>query len=407
MASSGYGGQTMSEATVDPPAALTLLRRAEHVLFVVLLLVGAGRCITEQDHAVAAVIGAAALLGWYVLGLVLARRAAGPAVALGWLLILTAGWFALIALSANFVWLVFPLMLLYLQLTPLRFAVPAVLVLTATTITALGVHRGQLDVAAVIGPILGAGVATVITLVYQGLRRESETRARLVTELTAAQQQLAATERRAGTLVERDRLARELHDTVAQSLASIVLLLRSASRSYTDAPPPARRQVDTALEAARSALNDTRRMVRALAPAELVDRPLDKALQRILDTSSQLGLHTSFVVDGDPAPLPTPTAVALLRVAQGALANVTTHAAATRVGVTLTFQPDAVSLDIVDDGRGFDPADTTPSATAGTGFGLRAMRSRLAEVGGTLVVESGPGDGTAISATIPIEGATR
>jgi hypothetical protein len=147
----------MSEATVDPPAALTLLRRAEHVLFVVLLLVGTGRCITEQDHAFAAVIGASALLGWYGLGLLLARRAAGHTVALGWLLLLTAGWFALIALSANFVWMAFPLMLLYLQLTPLRLAVPAVLVLTAATITALGVHRGQLDVAAVIGPILGAG----------------------------------------------------------------------------------------------------------------------------------------------------------------------------------------------------------------------------------------------------------
>jgi signal transduction histidine kinase len=396
----------MSEATIDPPAALTLLRRAEHVLFVVLLLVGAGRCVTEQDHAVAAVVGASALLGWYVLGLVLARRSAGHAVALVWLLILTVGWGALIALSANFVWLAFPLMLLYLQLTPLRFAMPAVLVLTAATIAGLGAHRGQLDTAAVIGPILGAGVATVITLVYQGLRRESETRARLVTELTAAQQRLAATERRAGTLVERDRLARELHDTVAQSLASIVLLLRSASRSYIDAPEPARRQLDTALEAARSALDDTRRMVRALAPAELVDRPLDKALQRILHTSSQLGLHTSFVVDGEPTPLPTPVTVALLRVAQGAVANVTAHAAATRVGVTLTFQPDAVSLDIVDDGSGFDPDDITPSATAGTGFGLRAMRSRLAEVGGTLVVESSPDNGTAISAIIPIEGVT-
>ncbi|HEY7815479.1 MAG TPA: sensor histidine kinase, partial [Nakamurella sp.] len=364
----------MSEAAVDPPAALTLLRRAEHVLFVGLLLIGAGRCVTDRDHAVAAVIGALSLLGWYVLGLLLARRAAGPAVGLAWLLILTGGWCALIVLSANFVWLVFPLLLLYLQLTPLRFAVPAVVVLTAATITALGVHRGQLDVAALIGPVLGAGVATVITLVYQGLRRESESRARLVIELTAAQQRLAATERRAGTLVERDRLARELHDTVAQSLASIVLLLRSAGSSYTEAPEPARRQLDTALDAARSALNDTRRMVRALAPAELVDRPLDKALQRILDTSSHLGLRTFFVVDGEPAPLPTSTAVALLRVAQGAVANVTAHAAATRVGVTLTFQPDAVSLDIVDDGRGFDPDDATPSATAGTGFGLRTMR---------------------------------
>lgn len=184
-------------------------------------------------------------------------------------------------------------------------------------------------------------------------------------------------------------------------------MLQSGGRSYDSAPEPARRRLVTALEAARSTLDDTRRMVRALAPAELVDRPLDKALQRILDTSSQLGLRTSFVVDGEPVPLPTSAAVALLRLGQGAVANVTTHAAATRVGVTLTFQPDSVSLDIVDDGRGFDPGESTPSATAGTGFGLRAMRSRLAEVGGTLVVESGPGTGTAISAAIPIEGGTR
>jgi signal transduction histidine kinase len=247
--------------------------------------------------------------------------------------------------------------------------------------------------------VIGAGVAVVITRVYDGLRAEADNKARLVAELTAAQEQLAATERRAGTLAERTRLARELHDTVAQSLSSIVLLLRSARASTPPGTTP--EPVTTALGVARGALDDTRRIVRALTPAELSERPLDEGLRRALGPLEHAGVRTSMTVDGERTDLPTPVAVALLRVAQGALANVTAHAAATRVAVTLTYQPDGVRLDVADDGRGFEPAQPARTASTGTGVGLAAMRTRLADVGGTLVVESAPGAGTAISATIP------
>lgn len=399
--------------------ALVLLRRAEHVLFAALLLVGVVRAVLTGGYPVASVVVAVLVAAWYVLGMVLAGRApadgagaAGPdrgltrhaLVGLGWLLVLTAGWAVLVALSADFVWLAFALFLLYMQVLPVIAGVPAVAVLTAGTIVAFALHQGGVNVAAVLGPIFGAAVAVVITVVYRNLRREVDARERLLAELTAAQDRLAAAERHAGTLAERERLAREIHDTVAQSLSSIILLLRAAGTSWQQAPPESRQQLDTATDAARSALDDTRRLVRALGPAQLVGRPLTEALQRLVDSADQPGPTCRLTVDGEPYPLPTPVEVALLRAGQQALANVRAHADAHRVELTLTFLPTAVSLDIVDDGRGFDPERSPAAATTGTGMGLAAMRARLAEVGGSLVVESAPGRGTAVGASIPTGG---
>ncbi len=375
------------------PVALVLLRRAEQVLFVALLAVGAIRDVVDNRHPVGTALGALALAGWYGLGVVADRRRT-----LAWLMILTGGWAGLVVLSVDFTFLAFALFLLYLRLLPLRAALPAVALLTAGVIAAVGSHRGHLDSAAIVGPIIGAAVATVITVVYQDLRRESETRARLVAELTAAQDRLAVTQRQAGSLAERERLAHEIHDTIAQSLSSIILVLRTAR----DAPTPAPRQIDTAIDVARGALEDTRRLVRALTPAELVGRSLPEALRRLVDTNVTFGLNVRLTVDGDPYPLPTPVGVALLRAAQEALANVRSHADARHVGLTLAYQSQAVSLDVADDGLGFDPDRPPVGPTTGTGIGLAAMRARLAEVGGTLIIEAAPGNGTAISATIPI-----
>lgn len=347
--------------------ALTLLRRALHVLFVVLLAVGV--------RSVLAGVCAAILLAWYLVGILLARRTRDQRVAIAWLLVLTAGWLGLVLISTDFVWVVFALMLLHLQMLPMRLAATAMVGLTGVAI-AVGASRGF---AGVLGPIIGAGVATVMTVVYKGLRDESAANARLTAELAVAG--------------ERERLAREIHDTVAQGLSSIVLLLQSAT---------AKDHIGTALDTARSNLEEARRLVRAMTPAELDGRPLADALTRLVATAGELGLSAETIVDGDPAPLPTAVEVALLRVAQGALANVQSHADAQRVRLTLTYQPDAVLLDVVDDGRGFDPALPPGTApTSGTGIGLAAMRSRIAEVGGELVVESAPGAGTAVGARIP------
>ncbi|RIJ76935.1 hypothetical protein D1871_09710 [Nakamurella silvestris] len=176
------------------------------------------------------------------------------------------------------------------------------------------------------------------------------------------------------------------------------------------------------MDAAGAALAQTRSMVQVEGGegpegASDAGEPLTEALHRLLGTADQLGLVTSLTVDGDTVHLPNAIAVPLLRIAQEALSNVVVHAGARRVAMTLTFQPDTVTLDVVDDGRGFDPADPTPSATAGTGLGLSAMRSRIEELGGTLTVETRrrgtgtgagaaenpPGSsGTAIGATLPL-----
>jgi signal transduction histidine kinase len=389
------------------PVALGLLGLAEHVLFAGLLALGVGQSAADGTRPwVAGPVGAV-VLGWYAVGIVLARRSADDAArrraAAIWLGGLTAGWVALVVISPDFVWLVFAVFLLLLQALPLRWSIPVVLALAVGAITAVASAQQRLSAAVVIGPLTGAAVAIVITVVYRDLRDEAERRERLMDELTAAQQRLAAAERYAGTLAERERLAHEIHDTVAQGLSSVLLLLRSVLGHAQSLPDGARVQLDAAVAAARSALEDTRRVVRALAPAELAGQSLATALRRLVDDAAPVGVDLGFEVDGEPYELPTRTAVALLRTAQGALGNVIAHSLATRARVTLTYQPDEVILDVADDGRGFDPSAPAAETTAGTGIGLEAMRVRLRDVGGSLTVESSPGAGTAVRAAIPTE----
>jgi len=383
---------------------LALLRQAEHVLFVALLGLGVVRAAADGPYAWWAVGLGLFELGWYVAGVVLARRPLETGrrrrAAAGWLIVLSLGWVGLVVVSAAFVWLVFALFLLYLQAIPRRWSLPVVSVLTGIAIVATATRQG-LSAAVVVGPVIGAAVAVVITVVYRDLRDEAERRARLLRELTAAQERLAAAERYAGTLAERERLAREIHDTVAQSLTSVVLLLRAAGTEADRLPGSAQARLEAATAAAKGALEDARAVVRALAPADLAGRSLADALRRLVDDTAPVGIDVGFTVDGDPYELATTTAVALLRTAQGALGNVIAHSMARRARVTLTYQPGQVSLDVADDGCGFDPAARPGESGSGTGIGLASMRSRLAEVGGRLEVESRPGAGTAIGATIP------
>ena len=222
----------------------------------------------------------------------------------------------------------------------------------------------------------------------------------MLADLTTAQDSLAAAERRSGTLAERERLAGDIHDTVAQSLSTVTMLLRSARAAWHEAPAPARRQLETALQAAQSALEGHPPAHPGPHPGATGWSASHPGLRQLTDAAGALGLDARLTIDGTPCALPTPVEVALLRTGQEALANVQTHARAGQVGVTLTFLPDAVRLDVVDDGHGFDP-DRSASATTGTGFGLATMRKRLADVGGALVVESAAGHGTAISAHVP------
>ncbi|MET9402958.1 ATP-binding protein [Kitasatospora sp. NPDC002965] len=267
--------------------------------------------------------------------------------------------------------------------------------------TAMGRHVGGTLSGALLGGAIGLGVAAALVTAYRRIRRHLQEWARLVAELTAAQAALAEREREAGRLAEREHLAREIHDTVGQSLTSVILLLRAAL-------PPTRpqdseeriAQLRTALDTATGALAETRRMVRGLDPAAFSEGGLTEALAAQVAESTALGLCTSLTVEGMPRRIALSGEVALLRAAQEALSNARKHAAARRATVTLTFQDDEVSVDIVDDGRGFAPG-TVGERPDGSGYGLTAMQARILERGGELTVESEPDAGTAIRATVP------
>ncbi len=327
-----------------------------------------------------------------------------------WLAVLTGEWLVLAALSAEAIYLVFPLFFLYLHLLSAWRGPAVVLVTTLLAILAFGYQRG-FSAAGVVGPLIGAAVAVAIGLAYRSLAREAKEREVLIQELLTARARLAAVERAAGVQDERGRLAREIHDTVSQSLSSIVLLLHAAERSDpgSDASTVRIRQ---ARSAAADALAETRQFIDELAPPMLRQATLLEALKRLAaETGSTSGIRIDVTVAGEFEPLPTRYETALLRIAQGALANAVQHSGATRIDLTLSTLDTEVILDVVDNGVGFEtssgpatPESTGPSegmgvdaGTAGrTSFGLRAMRDRVEALGGSLTVESTPGIGTSV-----------
>lgn len=388
-------------STPTTPTALSrsvrVFAAAWELVFVAMWIVGMLRFLA-QDHAAAldvAVVGTAiALAGWRIAWFALGRRG-DPGVELGGTVVLTA---VLMALAPDFVWVAFPVFLWCFQCWRPRLAVPVVAGLAGVAIATGVAHAESFDLGQVLGPLIGAVVAAVMALGYKSLAAENDQRRRLIEDLERTREHLAATEREAATLAERQRIAREVHDTVTQGLSSIAMLLQAADAQLDVDPSRSRRHIGLALRAARENLEESRRFVQALSSPSLDDTPLEAAIANVCRRfEEETGIDARFCVDGEPRPLGTEHQLAMFRVAQSALGNVRRHAGATRVDVTVTFQDDLVNLDVVDDGTGFDPA----GARNGGGFGLTAMAERLGDMDGTLVVESAPGSGTAVAASLP------
>ncbi|WP_201776819.1 sensor histidine kinase [Streptacidiphilus anmyonensis] len=226
-------------------------------------------------------------------------------------------------------------------------------------------------------------------------------------ENAALHEQLLAGAREAGVQDERRRMAREIHDTLAQGFTGVIAQLRAAEQAAegADAAAPAvwHRHVDAAARLAKESLTEARRSVHALRPEPLRTARLGEALTGVTERWTALsGTPVRVSTTGTPRPLPPETELALLRTAQEALANVAKHARARQVALTLSYLEAEVALDVVDDGTGFDPARAAVAAprTDG-GFGLVGMRERIESVAGTLQIESEPGSGTGISARVP------
>ncbi|MFE0549377.1 sensor histidine kinase [Streptomyces pilosus] len=385
------------------------LTRSLHLLVAGLLALAAVRAVPGDVAHPGAVIGAcAAVAGVYAAGPLTPAVSASRRAARWWLAALGAGWLVLLALTPDGVWLAFPLYFLQLHLLSRRGGLLAVVATALAAITAFAAHRGVFSPAVAIGPALGAAVAVAVVWGYQALYRESERRRRLIEELTAARADLAAAQHTAGVLAERERLAREIHDTLAQGLSSIQLLLRAAERALPDRPAAAASHVVRARETAVGNLAEARRFVAALTPPALEGTTLAGALERLCaTTSAQHPVAVRFRLAGTPRALSTAVEVALLRIAQSAVSNTVRHARATTGEVTLSHLDDGVRLDVVDDGAGFDPGGLPAPDPAAGGFGIAAMRARARALHGTLVLESSPGGGTALSARFPLDAARR
>ena len=210
--------------------------------------------------------------------------------------------------------------------------------------------------------------------------------------------------RDAAVLAERQRLAREIHDTLAQDLASIVVHLEAAEQALSASGASGLRHVVQARDMAREGLSQARGLVWALRPDILGEAPLYEALKRVAERWGQdHSIPVRIVTTGDVYPLSPNTQITLLRVLQEALANVHKHASATEVTVTLSYMGDLIVLDVQDDGRGFDlrqPQVPSVDPERG-GFGLCAMRERVEQLGGTLLLESVPGQGTTVVVEVP------
>jgi signal transduction histidine kinase len=258
--------------------------------------------------------------------------------------------------------------------------------------------------------------ALVTTFIYLGDKAENQNQERkqTVTDLAAANTrleemmaentglhaQLLTQAREAGVLEERQRMAREIHDTLAQGLTGIITQLEAVQQAGP-ASSDWERRIGTAARLARHSLSEARRSVRAVRPEPLENTRLPEAVADVAGQwSADNGVSAEVTTTGTVLALHPELEVTLLRVAQEALANVAKHAGASRVGITLSYMEDVVSLDIRDDGVGFQPEQRQAPSPAG-GFGLTGMQQRVRRLAGSLAIESEPGHGTAISASVP------
>lgn len=262
-----------------------------------------------------------------------------------------------------------------------------------------------------------AGFNMLATLIMVNLTNrvmaQNTERGRMVEELGEANRRLQATmaenaglhaqllvqAREAGIVEERQRLAGEIHDTLAQGLTGIVAQLQAARQARHDEAEWSR-HLDLAASLARANLTEARRSVRALRPEQLEQATLPEAIGTLArGWSEHSAIPAEIETTGIPSPAGADVEAALFRVAQEALTNVAKHARATRVHLTLTYLDDTLLLDVADDGVGFVP----DGRTRADGYGLAGMRRRLERFSGTLTLESTPGYGTTVNATVPVQ----
>lgn len=380
------------------------------VVYLVTLIGASAAAVSDGDLSVArrAVIAVLATLatGWYLLITVRWRYWEGPPGRYAVAMVVAAGlWFPLLVWHSAFGWTIFAAY--GVAACPwLRRSLPSVAVLSGLLLVADHLDGGEgVDVTQV-AVVVGIGALVVLAHATMGaIASESERRRRLIEELEATRAELADSERAAGAMAERERLARDVHDALAQGFTSIVMLLETADAKLPSGSAEARAPLDQALQTARESLAEARRIVWALRPGPSEAGALVASLERLAERATTSGdSEVAVVVTGEPVALDAGRELALLRTAQEAVANARRHAGAARITVTLSWLGDTVILDVADDGRGFDAGRVIRHGDGG--FGLMSLTERAREAGGTLTVESAPGQGTTISLALPLDAAS-
>jgi len=322
----------------------------------------------------------------------------------GWVIILAApgmhGTFGLLILGAilqGFIFLPFTWAVVTLGL---------VVLLTASLIVLRGPARGpSVMVASLVGVLATAITFGTVMLYIHRANRDAAIRARLLDQLDRAQRDLAERSRDAGAQEERQRLARDIHDTLAQGFASVIKHLEAIELSFSapgaepaDAIRGAVPHLTNAQAVSRESLGEIRRLVWALRPPQLVEATLPAAIERIVTQWSETNGIADTCALGELPTLQPDAEVIFLRATQEALSNVARHAQATHVSVAMHCVDGLVMLSVEDDGRGFAEA-----AALGAGkIGLVGMRERVRPFGGHVLIENGSDSGTSLTVALPL-----
>jgi len=242
-----------------------------------------------------------------------------------------------------------------------------------------------------------SGGSLLLALFIDTVVRQSTERKRLLDELAETREELHAAERRAGAMSERQRIARELHDTVTQDLVGLRLLIGEV-RDARSRPADASRALEDARALVTRALGTARGLVWASHDPE--PPGVARRLRELAESFRREAACDVVVSAPDDDALSPPVRLALFRVAREALANAKKHARARHITITLDVTPEEALLDVHDDGVGFEPAGLQPSGDGG--FGLWSLERSIVELGGSFSVESAPGDGTTVGVRIPL-----
>ncbi len=386
------------DATPIPPRMFYIYIRFWHVVYLTILMLFLGRALLEawpgwgwREAALTGLVAGSAAL--YLRTFVWPGRWPHPT---RWLAIYFVGslvlWYFEWQLDDNFFWLIMSYFGQMFGILPPIAAIPGA---SAIFFFVIGQGNGWDFSGWTLGDVFGLGMGWVSSLVIywflHHVSRTSEERAELIRKLQTTQAALEQARQRDAELAalrERERLARDLHDSLGHALVAISVQLEAIQRLYRVDAEKASAQVEALKGVTRESMQELRRALEGLRTPGLGDQPLTEALQALaVATGQRTGLAVTCRVTGPAEQLPPPAAEALWRVAQEALTNVEKHAQARRVDLSLDVQPTAARLSVSDDGQGFPlGAEDAPNH-----YGLRGMRERVEGLGGTLALNGAEG----------------